>query len=72
MVVSAEQPRFGNQFHSGFLGDLPCDRCLKILFGIDTTSGYLGAGSGMVSVVEDQKLSSPLDVDDNSLAELHL
>jgi hypothetical protein len=71
MVVSAKQPGLGNQCHSGFLGDLPCDRCWKILFGIDTTCGYLRARFGMVSVVEDQKLSSPLDVDDDSLTAPH-
>jgi hypothetical protein len=72
MVVSAEEAGLGNQSHSGLLCDLPCYRCVKILLGVDTTCGYLRAGFGMVSMLEDQKLLSPLDVDDNSLTAFHL
>jgi len=71
MVMGAQKRRFGVQCHSDFLGDLARDRCLKLLVWIDATCRYLRPSFGMVPVLEDQKLSSPLDVDDNPLATFH-
>jgi hypothetical protein len=72
MVVGPEERRLSAQFHAGLLSDLPRDCGSKVLVWIDATCGYLRAGLGMVSVFEDQELSFPLDVDDNSLTALHL
>jgi hypothetical protein len=72
MVVGPEERGLSAQFHARLLSDLPRDCGSKILVWIDATRGYLRAGLGLVSVFEDQELSFPLDVDDNSLTALHL
>ena len=72
MIVCADHHRLSEQCHTRFFCNLADRRCLKLLAWIDAACGHLGARFGMVSVFEDQEVSSPLDVDHDSLTTLHL
>ncbi len=72
MMVSPDERRLDSQGHTGLLCDLPDVRIAQILAGIDTTRGNLSPSLGMVTMVKDQQICSPLDIDDNPLKSFHV
>lgn len=72
MIVRADQDRLSDQCDTRFFRNLADRCCFELLIWIDTACRHLGPRLGMVSVFEDQQVSSPLDVDHDSLTALHL
>ena len=71
VIVRAEKRGLPDECHAGLLGYLPCDRSHEILVWFDATCRHLRPGLRVVSVLEDEKLPSALDVDDDPLTTLH-
>jgi hypothetical protein len=72
MIVRADQLRLSDQCDTRFFRNLADRCCFELLIWMDTACRHLGARLRMVSVLEDQQISSPFDVDHHSLTALHL
>jgi hypothetical protein len=71
MVVGAEQSRLAHQRHSSLLGNLSRYCRDNVLSSINAACRDLRASLGMVAMLEDQELSSALDIDHHSLPAFH-